>query len=729
MMISVRPNDQGFSKGRIPVDTLRFRPSFSWVGLIADFHHGGRPPWNWVEARPTGRRIRESALFKKISNQTNSSSEKMKATTKLKTRSRIERAVLGITVVSLLAVIGGVDCPGEVGNPAVDPVNAVNEFLTSLPKWSEFSPPLPDVDPGPTDMPPGDPTDEIVMVPGDTGNATAVAYSCRTQEYSMTRTPEKIVMYSPDAGLLWPGALIQGISHRDGLGSLLGLTIEQRTPLEVTIAGLLAGDSSRLVENPTLGKVTSAIGSMIEGATTSGLVSGTTISFQEVTYHSEEEFGLKLGVSGRYLNLSGSVKAEFNASANETTVATQFIEKMFTVAVSPPQTPGGFFSAEFTKAILDEQIALGRIGPNNLPVYVAEVVYGRMMTFAMTSTASETEMKAALQAQYSGIAVDVSAEATLEYKRILSQSRTNIFTLGGTSGAASAMIATGDLKEYFTEDAPLTSAVPLSYIFRNLGDGSIASVTEATSYSVKECQPTGVLAGVTCYKDLSVWRDVNIAEGLDSHEYNYTCGGSFPRTTPMQHLPLQDDSFTLFGDGSWAASGSFTGLPLDFYLQAKEPGARLVLNEHSGCIEHIDTGSFSHTFLNGATCYELDNRSTFGPCRDASGFHFLVRKFISIGRVSLHDIDSFEIGVTGIGVEVHAIGIFVDNNDISTNERLIVYDKAGNIVFDKNPCNGADVGTVFMGVISPTPISRIEFVSDAAFPDSIQVNGFHFGVK
>ena len=42
-------------------------------------------------------------------------------------------------------------------------------------------------------------------------------------------------MYSPNEAYLWPGAFIQGASHRDGSGSVLPLVIDERAPINVSI--------------------------------------------------------------------------------------------------------------------------------------------------------------------------------------------------------------------------------------------------------------------------------------------------------------------------------------------------------------------------------------------------------------------------------------------------------------------------------------------------------------
>jgi hypothetical protein len=68
-----------------------------------------------------------------------------------------------------------------------------------------------------------------------------------------------------------------------------------------------------------------------------------------------------------------------------------FVQRMFSVSMVLPQTPGEVFSDAFTSQKLQEQIDHGRIGDDNLPVYVSSVAYGRILMFSFTSTASLVE--------------------------------------------------------------------------------------------------------------------------------------------------------------------------------------------------------------------------------------------------------------------------------------------------------------------------------------------------
>ena len=409
----------------------------------------------------------------------------------------IRTSILIPTVALLLLALAA--CTTTSGPPPG--TGNVNGYIVGLGDWSDFSPPLADEAPHPD--PDEDPTvladatestpikdeDGEVVRDDTTGEPVGfedVTYTCTTTPYNLTSNPGQIVMYNPDASILWAGSLIQGESYARGIGGLEGLTIAERAPIEVVITDFFNDNPSEVVANPSLGTVTDAIGRMVGGATAENLATPSTIAFDMQTYHSEADFAAAFNISGSYLGFSAAASGSIDNSFSKTTVAVNFRQQMFTVSVPPPQTPGSFFSSDFTQAKLQEQIDLGRIGPDNLPVYVSEIVYGRMMMFTLTSTASETELRAAISAAYNGIG-SVSADLSASQRNVLDQSEVRITSFGGEADATIAMIRSGNWRDYFTNSAPLTSAKPLSYTFRNLSDGSIAKVSETGSYNIREC--------------------------------------------------------------------------------------------------------------------------------------------------------------------------------------------------------------------------------------------------
>ena len=382
--------------------------------------------------------------------------------------------------------------PGVGPGPNTD----VDQYLQGLPPWTAFSPALPDLDPAPAGLA----TlvfDTIAEVRTVTPNDTTVqvdsnvAFVCEVTPFTVQRNPQDIVMYSPNASVLFPGALIQGVSHRDGVGSVLPLIIDQRSPINVSIPAIQTGTNFRRVDVVDQAHVASAVGSIIGSATADGLQASSTIFWHMETYNSQRQFGLSTNVSGRYLGFEASVGGSVNTSSSETTVSAHFYQKMYTVVVSAPSSPAGWFTSDFTPARLQEQVAQNRIGPNNLPVYIGEVVYGRMMMFSITSTASASEIQSAINASYSTLVGGVGGSVSTRQKKVLAESRISITSVGGNDAATIAMIRSGDWSAYFTASAPLSTAEPLSYAFYNVADNSIASVTEATNYNVKACAPAG----------------------------------------------------------------------------------------------------------------------------------------------------------------------------------------------------------------------------------------------
>jgi len=408
----------------------------------------------------------------------------------------------------LLAVGCNKDSPTGPGGGGDVPVQ-VDDYLTNLPSWTQFTADVNKPDQDATATGPAEPLpDDTVNVKEveDDGSVTVipdVRYQCTQTPYTLTKNPERIVMYSPDTEILWPGSLIQGKSRKE-LGSLLGLTIKERSPIKVSIPSFANNDNFREVDQPDQATVAQAVGSMIGNATQKGLSSPSTITFKMESYDSEQEFGLSVGLSGHYLGFSASATGDISRNASEHTITAQFYQKMFEVVVAPPQTPGAFFSSDFTQDKLQQQIDLGRMGPDNIPVYISNVVYGRMMMFSFTSSASESDIRATIQAAYDGIGGGASGSLSVRQKKILQTAKIAVTSLGGDAQATLDVIRSGDWSRYFTDEAPLSSAAPLSYTFRNLGDGSIAGVTETTNYDIRQCKAVPATPGTFSYLDPQV---------------------------------------------------------------------------------------------------------------------------------------------------------------------------------------------------------------------------------
>jgi len=369
-------------------------------------------------------------------------------------------------------------------------VEDVNTYLNDLPPWSAFSPPQPDQDPAPTGASVKIDTvevdvDSIGKDDGQVYELKDVVYTCETEEYSITQNPREVVMYNPSE-LLWPGAIIQGRGHTLGSVADLSISGEERAPLNVLV-NISTGQNFLTVDQPTKSGVRQAVGTLIDNAVQNGIDTPSSVDFERTVYHSEEQSALEMGLSARYLGYSASAQGSIDREASETTVTAHYYQNMYEVEIDNPSSPGDIFSDAFTEEKLQQLQSRGEIGPDNLPVYVSKIVYGRMMLFSLTSTASRSDIEGAVNASYDGLSGGGSANLSAQEETILEEAELKVTTIGGNAANAIAAIRSGNWRNYFDEEATLSTAVPLSYTFRNLGDNSIAGVTERTEYEIRTC--------------------------------------------------------------------------------------------------------------------------------------------------------------------------------------------------------------------------------------------------
>ncbi|MEO0470852.1 MAG: hypothetical protein AAF206_14590, partial [Bacteroidota bacterium] len=227
--------------------------------------------------------------------------------------------------------------PGDPKPPMPEGTTAA-EFLQSLPSWEDFAQNKAVAEAMPTGDAPTEVSETldvpVIQEDGSIDTLYNVTYTCQQTPFTLTENPQQIVQYSPDVEILWPGALIQGASHKDPIGSLRGLVIAERDSINVSIPSLATSENFRRVK-PNQAVVGSAIGDMVGNATLDGLSTPSTITFSMESYRSERQMALQMGLSGKYLGFSGSASGSIDQNQSETTVTVQFFQKMFEVVVEP----------------------------------------------------------------------------------------------------------------------------------------------------------------------------------------------------------------------------------------------------------------------------------------------------------------------------------------------------------------------------------------------------------
>ena len=310
---------------------------------------------------------------------------------------------------------------------------------------------------------------------------------CSTTTYEIGDAPEDVIMFNTDPQVFWPGALIQGDSYESG--SPLLIPMPNRAPLNVSVQGVYADQASAFDVAPTQSEVNQAVSSLLAGAVRADIPSTQSDFIDQKEASSLEQSALKLGFSARYLGARVKGSLNYKTNSEQSTVVANATIRTFTVSVDQPPTPSAFFEG-LSAEELQEQIDLGRLDENNLPVYVASVTYGQVMMFSATSTSSMSELKGALSASFSSFAGSAGGSLSQEQKDLLSASEITVVTLGGSEEGVAQMIQNGNPQLFFNGTTVVTSSVPIAYTLKDL-QGNIVKVGESTEYDLTTCQANG----------------------------------------------------------------------------------------------------------------------------------------------------------------------------------------------------------------------------------------------
>ena len=563
--------------------------------------------------------------------------------------SRMFRGLLALLVPTALMLAGCDD--GGTGPDSELP--EVNDYLHSLPDWSAFAQVQPDAD-----APAGD---ALATMDG--------ARLCTETPYSITENPEAIVTFGSAPNVMYLGSLIQGDTYLGGLMSMEELPIRQRAPLVIAINLFSGTQVADTVVNPDGASVQAGLNGLISDALQGGQVTSNRIYYEETETHSLRQATLSLGLSVRGMGKSVSGQLDYSATREEHTITAYYQHVMFEAYIVPPQTPAEFFTDEFTVERLNEQVALGNIGPDNLPVYVGRIQYGRMMMYTMTSTYSADEMAAAVQASY-GVA---SGELDASYQQVLNDASYTFVTIGGSDNSeVLARLKNGGIRTYFESENPITSAVPLGYTLYNLADGSIAQVSETTEYTMTECPDRNIL----CFLNESEWK-ATMDTLAPSHQLIElpTTADTLMMADEVDSLPGENETL----DRVLTFDSASTGYPFQFVLTAAaSPHFKFDDKE----------GSDYHNAFPG------DQARSLSP-----------------GDVDDYDNDDVEITIPvwRPGTAVFAIGMTVGDNTAESGE-FTAAEGTGGFAKQMDGCVPNSPGTnVFLGIVSTVPLTRMFF--------------------
>lgn len=308
--------------------------------------------------------------------------------------------------------------------------------------------------------------------------------NCSSYEVSIEDQPKKIVEFTPNASVLWLGALVQGRGIEKGIGSLAPLNFGTRNSLAISCD--LTGARSVIINNPSNSTMSDGIKGLVAQATTTNFKNASKSYFKLIESSSFQNVLVNMGFSCTYSGFQAKVDASILNSSVKKSYIAYFTQEAYTVSIDIPQKPSSFFSSDVTVKDLNDQMYLGNINEINLPVCISSITYGRILMVKITSSYGKDSITTALNASYDG-SFTAKGYFNSNYQKILNDAQFEVVAIGGSNAGVEGVIRSGHLNDYFAEQTDLSVYKPLFYEFINLGNNSPARYLESTKYTITEC--------------------------------------------------------------------------------------------------------------------------------------------------------------------------------------------------------------------------------------------------
>lgn len=449
---------------------------------------------------------------------------------------------------------------------------AFNDAVITLPNFS--------IENDPIVNPPVEVTDQPVTEQ-EVGN-----YLCNTRRYKAAPGFDQMIVLSPLASVIYPGALIKGETISTGTYEPISAS---RAPITIfTNFKNIEGSIQRTVEDPSKqSDIEEAIKDILSGDITGATPADMNFSVESVYSEEHLKASIKANYSGATVDLGGSFS--YSSDKIENNIVVKFVQSYYDVIMNTPQKPSDLFLE------LPDVSSFG----STLPNYVASVKYGRMLLFTATSSYSHTKMQAAFNAAYDSGATSGDVELAAEYEKIRNSSTIKGYVLGG-SGSDAAQTITGmpgvlafiQNGGNFSKDSP---GAALSYTLKNIKDNTISNVVLTTEYNVRQCDKIRSSFTITL-------------NNLDCS--GVTGEGSTPQmfgTIALHEANAYDDNFILpcIGFGAYIEGNPFWNHAEADYQTA----SNYQLNINKSKTFTLETGADNYVYLTGHI-YEDDSGIT-----------------------------------------------------------------------------------------------------------------------
>lgn len=307
---------------------------------------------------------------------------------------------------------------------------------------------------------------------------------CRPIRVGLAAHPLEFPLLDPLAGVVWPGAAIQGKSLIDG--AVPDPITAPRGGGSIILTSFTGNELSSVnLERISQASVTAAANQLVAARHLTEFPAN--LFFGARTVRSRDELAINAEASASFLGLfSASARFSYDATDTRTWFLVILRQRYYTITFERPQSAHEFFAPEVTADALASWI-----GEGNPPVYVHSVSYGRIFYFLVSTTESRSVLESAVNASFFGVAGgggEVRDVNQLRDKRIEAHAYG-----GSTTGALSAIgagwRASSQFFDELIKEVDIRFAVPVSYVVRSIHQDKLVSNALSTEYTINDCRP------------------------------------------------------------------------------------------------------------------------------------------------------------------------------------------------------------------------------------------------
>jgi hypothetical protein len=281
---------------------------------------------------------------------------------------------------------------------------------------------------------------------------------------------------------IWPGQVIQGRPLLGGDPAPIGPFSRRGGTIGIS-TDLILGNPGPLdakLDHPDAASVNQArrdILNVRQVKDSPGLLRG---EFKQAS--TLREIGVKAGLAIKGSAFSVDANASLNQSFKTTTVVAVYRQVFYSVTFSPDGAGAtGIWGPDVTFDQLSNYMS-----PDNPPLYVDSVQYGRLIVVTATAAHSSVDLSAAMNLHYAGN-YDVKVNGEITAKEMVESSSVNIYTIGvpGRIQFQHLNDAVNDLADVYKSGLvfDLTNpGAPISFTCRHIADNTQAHIGLVAQY-------------------------------------------------------------------------------------------------------------------------------------------------------------------------------------------------------------------------------------------------------